>query len=293
MTDMLLDLDTFFNLKNSLTRFFVFLTFFAGIATFDAYTSEPAVITQLIVLMCLALLAIYWLRAKQKITVLNPLNFLISTLIIHLLIHPTTTFIYPISALFVLTLSKMAKRNGQPIFNPTVLALITTYYVSLLFHKVGLVQDTLLISWWGADMSQAFLDTLPAAQIIVSTFFLVGFIYCALQYRKHILMGMFFMMVMGCVYFANMYVTHTPVATLEFLLASLFNSFAFMTCVMISEPKTSPSFMKQQALVGIVGGLLFYLTTFTFTATPNGFLLTILGMNLLTYGLKQGKLFQN
>lgn len=287
---MILDLDRFFNLKSSLTRFFLFLATFVALATYDAH--ESIVMTQVLIIAAVSCISIYVLRNMYHITVLNPLNFFITALIIHVLLHPGQSIIYAIIAILIVALSKTIKGKSQSLFNPAALGLIGAYYASLILHKLGLVQDTMLISWWGADLSQSFLESVPFGQVVLSALLLITFIYFALEYRKQILIGMFFMTVVGCVYLANITLTHTPFATFDFLLASLFNSFAFMMCVMIPEPKTSPSFMKQQALVGVLGGFLFYLLIFIFPGVPNGFLVTILGMNVLTYGLKQGKLFQ-
>jgi hypothetical protein len=210
-----------------------------------------------------------------------------------MLIHPTTPIIFPILALVVLATEKILRTKGQPIFNPAALSIFITYWISVLFQSVGLVSESILISWWGVDMYQEFLSGIPFVNFLVPAALLFGVIYYSSLYKKSMLTGMFFMTVMGLVFFTNLSNTHSSDQTIAFLFASLFNAFAFMTFVMIPEPKSSASFVKQQAVVGVAGGLLFYFLTFMNTNIPNSFIMTVLGMNLLTYGLKRTKLLQN
>lgn len=290
---MILNLERFFNLKNSLSQFILLMLTITALAIWDAHSTAPRVWFHLASMVIISAGLIYFLREIRAMVSLNPLNFFISSMIIFLLIHPTEPLFLLITALSILATEKIVRGKNMTMFNPAALALIITYWISVILQKMGLLRDSLLISWWGVDFNQQFLTDIPLLNFLVPAALLLGAIYFSSNYKKTMLTGMFFMTVMACVYFQNISYTHSSVETIEYLMASLFNAFAFLTFVMIPEPKTSPSFMKQQVFVGTIGGFLFYFLTFVFTSVPNGFLMTILTMNLLTYSLKRSKMLQS
>lgn len=289
---MILDLERFFNIRNSLTQFFLLILTLSLFATVDAGLSTPHVWFYFPAIMLFSGTIVYFLRSVWQMQSLNPLNLFISSMIMYLLIHPTEPLMFYLIALSALALEKVIRGKRMAIFNPAALAIFITYCISQTMQWLGIVKDTLLISWWGVDFGQEFLSAVPLVNFLVPAAFLLGFIYFSNSYKKLPLSGMFFVVVAICLFF-NVLLTASPITdVLQFLVAALFNAFAFLALVMIPEPKTSPSFIKQQLLVGAVGGLLFYLSTFVLKSIPDNYIITLLLMNLMTYGLKRARFLQ-
>lgn len=287
---MIRDLKTFFNPKSTLTQFFFLLTVIAGLATFDLFVGAQAAEKQLFVIhifttAIVSISLLYILREHLMLKGVQPANFLVTTLIIYLLIHPTNPFYFLIIALCIAAGERILKYKYRfmAIFNPAALSIFITFIVIYILNLIGITDASFIVSWWGADMQQGFLSHIVFLQILVASGLVIAFIRAIVLYRKYVLVGTFFMTVMFISYYVNLSLDYSSVKTIQFMSASLFNSFAFMMLIMIPEPKTSPPFIKQQALIGIFGGIMYYY----FEGFSLPFLTTILTMNLGTFAFKK------
>lgn len=96
-------------------------------------------------------------------------------------------------------------------------------------------------------------------------------------------------------FFTNLKYHASSSETIDFILASFFNSFAFLTLVMLPEPKTSPVFTKQQVVVAVLTGMYFYyaaLRGVPIIGTENAMVETVIFTNLLTLFFKSNTLFR-
>lgn len=287
---MIRNLKTFFNPKSTLTQFFFLLCVIAGLATVDLFVGANPAEKQVFVIHIFttaitALALLYILRETLMLKGIQPANFLITTLIIYLLIHPTNPFYFLVIALGIAAVERIMKYKYRfmAIFNPAALAIFITFVIIYALNLLGFTQSSLIVSWWGADMQQGFLSNIAFLQIFVVSGLVIAFVRAITLYRKYVLTGTFFMTVMFIAYYVNLSQDYSSVRTIQFMSASLFNSFAFMMLVMIPEPKTSPPFIKQQALIGIFGGIMYYY----FEGFSMPFISTILAMNAGTFALKK------
>lgn len=297
---MFLKLDTFFNIRSVTTRFFIFLTVFAGASTLNLILSQNAhgsdfFIERLLLIGGTTAVAIYVMQNNATLrkigtSAINPFNAFISATIACLIIDPSTAwYIVPITIIAIM-IGKSIRLQGKPVFNPAAFGLAATYYLFLLMSKAGLTDSVLAISWWGADLRFEALHNQPLVYTLTAAVFLYGFIYYAVAVKKQLLVGSFFMTTMMIVFYLNLTNGGSSVPTIRFLIESLFGVTAFMALVMIAEPKTSPTPMKRQILVGVLGGLLFFILALDPARRVSidlPLLTTILGMNGITTALRR------
>jgi hypothetical protein len=289
---MLSEIKKFVNFKNPLFRFFLFLTAFTAISTWDIHTKD----TLRNIALCGGLgFALYYIaRYVLKIPTINPFNMAITTLLVYLLVHPTNEPLLFFLVFVGIFVGKYFFRfMNLPVFNPTAFGLFFALYLSKVLLAMHLVSDSLLISWWGADMQQQALANMPIANIIVAVVLLLGFVYFTQAFRKFNYAVTFFLTFIFCFFLYNLLVTKQPSETIQIVAQAFFNSVAFLALVMIPEPKTSPSMPTQHIVIGMLSGLALFLysTIFVrFVAEP--FITTILTANLMTFYVKQKKLFQ-
>ncbi len=263
---MLSDILKYINWKNSLFQFFLFLSFFGIISFFDLVIPTKNIIERndYILKMLVTFItsaSIYYLtRYGFGIIQSNPLNYLISTCIVFLLIHPTNSVWYFVFAVIAIAIGKfVVKKNKMPVLNPAAFALFLTYLLSWVVQLTVAGADTLLISWWGADMFQNITSRIPVLNILVPLFFLFGFAYFANAFKKIPYAISFFVSYIILLFVFTQTQSTVSQAT-DLAYTMLFNATAFCALVMLPEPKTSPVFMKQQIIVGIVAGITFILT---------------------------------
>ena len=215
-------------------------------------------------------------------------------MLIYLLVHPTNPWGFFVLAFIGVFLGKyFFKINNQPIFNPTAFGLFFSLYLTKILFALKLAPDSLLISWWGADMRQQFLEQTPILNILVAAGLLLLFIYFAQAFKKLTYAMTFFLTYVLC-YFGFNLLTHTqPIMTIQLISQSFFDSTAFLALVMISEPKTSPVMPTQHIVIGMLAGIVLFLCITVFTnSVAEPFITTVLVANVITLFVKQKKLFQ-
>lgn len=297
---MIPNISTYFKFKNNLTQFFLFLTFFAFLGFSDIFFRSPPSdqIHMLLILgvTCISIvLSVYILREKLHRADMNPLNIAITGIIILLLVHPTNLIVLFPLTLLIAYASKFIRFRSQPVFNPTAIGIIGAFYISLLLTRLGFLPEPLLTSWWAADMTQSFLQSQPLIQYLAGAMILGGFAWFTSSFRKVSYSISFAMTVFFLVFMTNLSLESSSADTIDFILASFFNSFAFLTLVMLPEPKTSPAFVKQQVVVAILAGIYFYYAAIRgipVIGTENAFVETILVSNLLTLFFKSTALLR-
>lgn len=278
-----------FNLQSTLTQCSLFLTLLALLASIDAGSVAIRAFGILgLVLMCVYT-ASYCIKTYKPLIGFQTINLYISCIIVFLLIHPTQSPLWVVFTISFLVLFKYILRTPIRIFNPAALSLMATYLISIPLHSLGL-SETLFVSWWGADLSQSFLSSSIFIHIATSLLLLCWSLYFVLKFRKGLLAGTFFMTSMALVTFHELLTEQSSSESFAFIMSSLFSSIAFMTCIMICEPKTAPTLTKHQALIGTFGGIVLFALTRTswdIISIGDPFISTILIMNIATYPLKK------
>ena len=221
------------------------------------------------------------------IAISNPINFLVSTLIVFLLIHPTNSlWIFPFAIISVALGKFIFRKNKQPIFNPAALGIAITYLVAKIINQINPASDTLLISWWGADMFQNITRDIPIVNVIVPVFFFFLLFYGASLFKK-IPYVLSFLITFMLATFTYTFLIDSPEKAISFISLTLFNATAFCALVMLPEPKTSPNFPNQQIMVGIIAGVSLFLFNTFFGAWPVDPLInSILVANMATLIIK-------
>lgn len=262
---MFTDLTKYINFKNPLFQFSVFLSIFGLVAFADLIipTTNSAERTEYIMKFLLTFVTggvlYFMIRYGFGLTITNPSNFLVSTWIVFLLIHPTNIVWYFPLAVFMIAVGKLFfRRAKQPIFNPAALAIVLTYVVSLALHTINPEIDTLLVSWWGADMFQNITRTIPVLNVIIPVLFLGLFFYYANSFKK-IPYALTFFGTFLVLTFVNAFMNLSLDRAFNIVSIMLFNASAFCALVMIPEPKTSPTFQKQQTIIGVIAGIALFI----------------------------------
>ncbi|MBP9798025.1 RnfABCDGE type electron transport complex subunit D [Candidatus Woesebacteria bacterium] len=297
---MITDLQTYFKLKNTLSQFLIFLLVFAILGFSDIFFRSPALDQHhmiLIVMTCLVsiVISIFVLRKILNRVDLNPLNIIVTGIIIFLLVHPTNTLILFVMSIFFAMCSKLVRFRSQPILNPAAAGLTAAFYFSKFLTSAGILQEPLLITWWAADMMQNISSSMPFINYLFGAAILGLFIYFMNHFKKAHYSISFCMTVFCLMFFTNLKYHASSSETIDFILASFFNSFAFLTLVMLPEPKTSPVFTKQQVVVAVLTGMYFYyaaLRGVPIIGTENAMVETVIFTNLLTLFFKSNTLFR-
>ncbi len=287
------DLIKYINFKNSLFQFSLFITLFGLVALADLLvptvnlTERSEYIFKFIITFLTGGAVFFMLRYGFGLTMTNPSNFLVSTWIVYLLLHPTNNIWYFPLAIIMIAVGKfLFRRMKQPIFNPAALAIVLTYVVTYVISLINPQVDTLLVSWWGADMFQNMLSSLPILNVVVSSLFLILFFYFANSFKKASLIFSFFLSFLTLTFFYTVITLSLERAT-HLVAYMLFNATAFAALVMIPEPKTSPSFPLQQKIIGMLAGIaLFVSNNFLTTLPVDPLINTVIFANILTLLVK-------
>lgn len=295
------DFAKFANPKNNLFRFSLFLLTFSAIATVDLFTGIPdgqtgnrelyKNIFNIVLVLFLYFSLYIFTRYRLNITFVNPFNLLVSSLLIYLLLHPTNLWwLFILAFIGVFAGKYFFTLKNQPIFNPAAFGIIFALYLSKLLNLLGLSDQTLLISWWGADIRQQFLAASPIAlQIVIIVLLLAGFVFFARSFKK-LKYALFFFFTYGALFLGyNAFVAQVSFTLMSELFAGLLtDATPFLALVMLAEPKTSPITLRNQLYVGIASGtILFVFITMIHDRIAEPFALTILAANSLTFILKQ------
>ncbi len=286
---MIQDLKKYLNLKTPLFQFSLFLSLFGALSTIDLLIStvnpveRNQYLMNAIVVFITASAVYYLIRYGFGVKGANPINFLISTWIVYLLIHPTNSIWYFIIAIVAIGVGKyLLRRSNLPIFNPAALALAITYGISVTVTWFNPGVRTLLVSWWGVDMTQNITNTIPVLNIVVPAFFLAVFVRYAGAFRRF-RYGLIFFVTFLASMFVYTAITESLPNALSLTSSNLFNARGFCAFVMLSEPKTSPIFPWQHVIIGIASGLalsIFYTALGTVIIDP--LLTVVLFANLVT-----------
>ncbi len=265
------------------------MSLLAGLAIADAGTgitlraSSMFIVGTATMLVCSHLIQTY-----RPIQGFQTINFYITSTICFLLIHPTQSFVWLALSIIIAGLLKYIIHPPIRLINPAVGALILTYLLSVLSERM-FNTEKLFVSWWGTDLTQSS-TSYPLVNILIAGLLLLGCLYFVLSFRKTLLAGTFFMTTMMWVTYLELSQSFTATQSLLFIQESFFSSFAFLTCIMVCEPKTSPQLPKHQFLIGALGGTLAILltrTSLTSLSLADPFTTTLLIMNLATYPLKK------
>lgn len=297
---MIADIQTYFKLKNTLSQFLIFLTIFAIVGFSDIFFRSPTSDQHhmiLIVVTCFVsiVISIFVLRKVLNRVELNPLNIIVTGIIIFLLVHPTNALVLFVMSIFFAMCSKLIRYRSQPVLNPAAAGLIAAFYFSKFLTSAGILQEPLLITWWAADMMQNISATMPFLNYLFGAVILGVFIYFMNHFKKAHYSISFCMSVFCLMFFTNLKLDASSAKTIDFILASFFNSLAFLTLVMLPEPKTSPVFTKQQVVVAVLTGIYFYyaaLRGVPIIGTENAMIESVLFSNLLTLFFKSNTLFR-
>lgn len=279
------------NFKNITFQFSLFLLIFGFISLIDHLiygTDGTSKSYYFINLGLIAGIFTFWyflLQAFKNVT-LNVLNLAITAIILFLLIHPITPWLYIILTAFVTLLFKLFVRyKGSPVFNPASMGLFVAYYVTYAMKQAGMVEETLFISWWGGDLIRNIWD--QGMLRFVPVLILFGLAYFVWKFRKTNHALAFAATYIGLSTAVLPYTGIMPALSYMYMLT--ITAFAFLVLVMVSEPKTSPIRPWQQIILGVVGGLIVFWTTFKLPSSwklfseIDPFVLGLVFLNLLTF----------
>lgn len=251
------DIKKYLSMKQPLFQVVLFLKVLLIFSVADLLIYELSqalpVLSALVLISCTTLLW-YWIsKFLMGQTGLNLMNMSISAIIVFLLIHPSTPlWLYPVTLLFTFGLKSVIRYKGQPVFNPATLGLFATWGLTLLLQYGNRIEDTLFVSWWGADVFFSFTSTSIVLGVI-PVLFLGGFLFVAHRFRK-LIHALFFLGTYLTVYLAYSGNSNPPL-----IWGLLISSLSFMAFIMVTEPKTSPVQQTQQIVLGIFGGILLFL----------------------------------
>lgn len=226
-----------FNFKlNPLNKTAVFLFAYVIIALSIRYSLD---FCQQFLLIFISAAFIYYafsyVSSKKKLFA----NALITTSIVFLLLSPgeaSLDFLYGFFAIFIALFIKffIEYKNMHPI-NPTVGALLILVGIASFFQ---LTEP--FISWWGASFSGYW-----------SLVFLIPVLLCILVKLKRYPIFLSFLFV----YLFLQYFFFSGAEMVYFYLTT--GTLYFMGAIMLTDPKTSPSPVKEQILFGMATALMF------------------------------------
>lgn len=261
---MIPEIMKYVRLSNPTFQFSVLMIALLFLSTFDLIYYEQSIplIWQYLINLVLVfgLLKLYYILNYLvfKIPNLNPLNLTITGVIVYLLIHPTTVWwMFPVVVAAMLIGKKFARYKNQPICNPAALGLFLGWVVSAVLVLFGFTQETLFVSWWGADLMYNVFNLVPFLSLF-SLVLIAGLVYYAYKFRK-LVHGLFFLGTYLICYSAFVVARTGAPPSAEYFVATATGSLMFLVFVMVTEPKTSPVVPAQQVWLGIAGGLLLFL----------------------------------
>lgn len=280
-----LEFPKYMQLKSKLTQFSILLFTYALFSTFLLFDIEGGINLQqneiffnaLVNLVILNLLSLIYFIIKKSLDdkFIVPQNLIISTNIIFLVIHPTSSFI-DVAIIFaaILIINGFIRYKGFPVFNPAAIAIFCVFIISSILFNLGLVKGTIFVSWWGANLVKGIDPTSLFTSILglILTFF---FVYYAYAFRKWAY-GVIFIIsyIVLRFVFILFYANNIDVGLLS-ISNSLYALLIFFAFVMLSEPKTTPLRNVAQLFYGFIAAFIYFLL---FTAR-NLDLLTVLDIN--------------
>ena len=176
-------LEKLFNFKSALVQYTLLLSLFLLTSLTESAVNDPNIRASLIInflsfyIPSLILFSITTILLKLK--GVNYFNYSITTIILYLLVHPTTPWwILSLTMVTTITAKYFIRYKQLPVFNPAALGLFLTYYVSVLLQKLGLLKETLFVSWWGAELNRTSYAKMPFLYIF-PVLFMFLFLYYA------------------------------------------------------------------------------------------------------------------
>lgn len=264
---MIQELKKYFNIKNPTFQFSIFLVLFVLASFIDLMIFETTpglrINYLLAILVTYTITELFWVwnYYSKKIPNLNYLHLGITASILFLLIHPTAPWwMFAIGISLALFFKSMFRYKGQPIFNPAALGVLMTYLVSLPLVNNGILRYPALESWWGADLLFSFAQRLPILWIVPIVLF-GGIFVLAKRFNKQLHGIVFFVTYLVFYLVYALFIKNIPLAPWQFFIGTITSSYVFMAFVMVVEPKTSPIIKNQQIWLGIVGGIILFIST--------------------------------
>lgn len=235
--------------------FFYFLLVYSLSAAFLSWNIEViGYLAYLIIFNYLCFIVFRKITQKSKFYI----NSLITTLIIFLVYHYTSSFAGIIAAsagIFSVHLYKnFFYYKSQPIINPAVFAILfielTSYLINLLI-KIP-VNSLGFTSWWGTEFGN----------YISLVLILIWTIYGTIKWRKIYLLSAFLI----CSFCLNLVYSWENLTNLIYIFTS--STLYFYAAVMLIEPKTSPVKKFNQSIYGLVAAISLFLLRENAIANP-------------------------
>lgn len=210
--------------KVQLSIFLILIYFVALISNF----SYQLLILLFSVLFSAILSDFIFLKIRKK-KLFFPSAAIVTSLIITLIIDPSSPIYFPILASVSAMFSKNFIRIGRHIFNPASLGL---GFISVVFAQT--------VSWWGP--SSLYLTDLSALPLFL--ILLLPFLVSGMRMKRYITIFSFISFyILGSLIFFQ--------STNNILNLILDPTVIFFSVVMVIEPMTSPSNLKNQLLFGL------------------------------------------
>jgi hypothetical protein len=248
---MLKEYKVFFNIKNKVLQFFIFLQILSilGLLT---NIQEKNVIINFISINLISIGYLGFAKVILKDRFINPFNSYISALILFLIIHvfsDDSLFFIPFILVTTILVNRLIRFTNQPIFNPIALGIFILYFIFYILFALGFIQSNIFISWWSASLVRGV--EISVFSIVVTIFLLVAFLYFGIKFNK-IYYSLITIIIFLIIQFA---LFHDLYRLLGLISGNLF----FLAFIMLSEPKTSPTKKKTQIVFGLIAGILYSL----------------------------------
>lgn len=260
---MLTDLKRTIHWNNNMFKFAIFLvillllSFVDLIWTATSLQEKMTYILNLILIFSVTTASYVFIYSWLNIKNINVLHLLTTTIIMYLVIHPTTPWFMYIVVLALAVLGKHYLRyRMMPIFNPAALGIALAYIVSIFFTKLGILPDTLFESWWGSDLQYSFLSSSPLQWIVIAVLVSL-FLYFAKRFNRLPHALVYFFTYIGF-YIMYSLVKGSSLDWISYLVNLCTGPFVFLAFVMVTEPKTSPVMKNQQIWLGVIGGAILF-----------------------------------
>ncbi|MCX8035347.1 MAG: hypothetical protein N3A71_03655 [Candidatus Dojkabacteria bacterium] len=261
----------FFTLKNTTFQFVLVLLAFVfyhlvfrifqdslwGIFVYDLISK--------IIVLALVFGIYYFIATKYFNIFVNPLNLMISGILLLAILDVQTNMIYWILiAIFLIIFKAFIRYQGGPIFNPTMASIFGLLVVLDVLSFVFRLQPIdLSVSWWAGNVLKIF-DNLFIQYFLAISIALV-FVYYAYKFKKIYLSISFIIFatvfkIIDLVSFINTF--DLGLSDITRLVVDIFLSMVFFSFVMFNEPKTTPIEVTQQVFYGFVGAFIIFLLQF-------------------------------
>ncbi len=207
----------------------------------------------------------YFVATKYFKIFINPLNLMISGVLLLALIDVQSNMIYWILlAVFLVIFKTFLRYKGGPIFNPTMISIFGLLVVLDILNLLFKFQPIdLSISWWAGNVLKIY-DNL-FIQYLFALVIASIFVYYAYKFKKvyHSISFIVFATIFDVVDLSSFIGTFNLGATeIIRLVVDIILSTIFFSFVMLNEPKTTPIKPTQQVLYGFIAACVMFLFQF-------------------------------